>query len=275
MGLATRLLGQDASLVTSIFVWPERQTHVVEAAGERYVVKLDDDHGRLAHEAEGQRIAAALGVPVAELVAEEPGTLVMRFVPGVAVADHGTAAAAHATGRLLRVLHDRGPVTVDDDGHGRWSDAVVAWLEPELRWCLDAGFVDASTEQAVATALDEARPELDAHRPVWCHGDFQAAHVLVDPATDTVRAFLDFADHHTAEPGWDISVFTIYDEGLLAPLLDGYGANDALRAALDRTLPLYRALRLLGSVRWLAERDHPAVDDHLRRIHAWQREQRT
>jgi aminoglycoside phosphotransferase (APT) family kinase protein len=274
MGRATRLLGQDASLVTSIFVWPDRQTHVVEAAGERYMVKLDDDHVKLAHEAEGQRIAGALGVPVAEIVAEEPGTIVMRFVAGTAVVDHGTAAAAHATGRLLRVLHDRGPVGADYDGHARWSEAVVAWLEPELRWCLDAGLVDASTERAVARALDAARPELDAHPPVWCHGDFQAAHVLVDPATDEVTAFLDFADHHTAEPGWDMSVFTIYDEGLLAPLLDGYGASTALRAALDRTLPLYRALRLLGSVRWLSERDHPAIADHLRRVHAWEEEQR-
>jgi hypothetical protein len=44
-----------------------------------------------------------------------------------------------------------------------------------------------------------------------------------------------------------------------------------LRDALTLTLPLYRVLRLLGSVRWLAERDHPAVDDHVARIHAWQR----
>jgi hypothetical protein len=42
-----------------------------------------------------------------------------------------------------------------------------------------------------------------------------------------------------------------------------------LRDALTVTLPLYRALRLLGSVRWLAEHDHPAVADHVARIERW------
>src|SRR5262249_33297909 len=99
--------------------------------------------------------------------------------------------------------------------------------------------------------------------------DFQAAHVLVDPAVDRVRAFLDFADHRIGEPGWDIAVVSLYDESLVTPLLDGYDASRELRAALDLTLPLYRVLRLLGSARWLPERDHPALDDHLARIHAW------
>jgi hypothetical protein len=94
--------------------------------------------------------------------------------------------------------------------------------------------------------------------------------VLADPSTNRVTAFLDFADHQTAEPGWDVSVFTLYDESLLDPLLAGYGASPQLRDALRRTLPLYRVLRLLGSVRWLAARNHPAVADHLERITAWE-----
>ena len=118
-------------------------------------------------------------------------------------------------------------------------------------------------------AFEAARPTLDAYRPVWCHGDFQTAHVLIDPAASGVQAILDFADHRIGEPGWDLAVLTLYDETLLAPVLDGYRAGSELRAALTRTLPLYRVLRLLGSVRWLARPNHPAVAGHRARIDAW------
>jgi aminoglycoside phosphotransferase (APT) family kinase protein len=168
-------------------------------------------------------------------------------------------------------MHDRGPYQSDYAGHAKWSDAVEAWLEPELEGCLADGHVDEQRAADVWRALDDARDALDAHPPVWCHGDFQAAHVLADPATDCVVAILDFADHRTGAPGWDMSVFTLYNEALIDPLLDGYEASASLRAALHLTLPLYRVLRLLGSVRWLAERNHPAMHDHLARIHAWER----
>jgi aminoglycoside phosphotransferase (APT) family kinase protein len=195
----------------------------------------------------------------------------MRFVEGLPLTEPAPAAAVVETGRWLRVMHDRGATEPDYGGHRRWSDAVEAWLAPELDGCVRDGQVGASLAEEVRAALDDAREALDAHRPVWCHGDFQAAHVLADPATAHVTAILDFADHRTGEPGWDMSVFTIYDESLIDPLLDGYDASATLRDALTLTLPLYRVLRLLGSVRWLAERDHPAVDDHVARIHAWQR----
>jgi aminoglycoside phosphotransferase (APT) family kinase protein len=269
MGRATRLLGRPARLVRPVFEWPDRTTLVVESAGERFLVKIDADVTRLAHEAFGQRQAGRLGVPVAELYAAEPGALLMRFVEGVSLADFAARDAVVETGRWLRRLHDHGATTPDYDGHERWSDAVAAWLAPELDGCLAEGLVDGSLAAKVHHALDDARDALDAAPPVWCHGDFQAAHVLADPFTNAVTAFLDFADHRTGEPGWDIAVFTLYDEALLDPLLAGYDASPQLRASLERTLPLYRALRLLGSVRWLIEHDHPAVSDHLARIDAW------
>ena len=37
MGRATRLLGQDVTLVTPILVWHERETHFVVAGGDRFV----------------------------------------------------------------------------------------------------------------------------------------------------------------------------------------------------------------------------------------------
>jgi aminoglycoside phosphotransferase (APT) family kinase protein len=270
MGRAARLLGRPVALVRPVFEWPDRATLVIESAGERYLLKVDADVTRLAHEAEGQRQAGRLGVPVAELCAAEPGTLVMRFVPGVSLSEHAARDAVIDTGRWLRRLHDGGDATADYDGHERWSDAVEAWLEPELRGCIADGHVDDALAAQVHRALDDARVTLDEAPRVWCHGDFQAAHVLADPSTNRVTAFLDFADHHTGEPGWDIAVFTLYDERLLVPLLDGYGTSTELRDALRLTLPLYRVLRLLGSVRWLAERNHPAVADHLERIAAWE-----
>jgi aminoglycoside phosphotransferase (APT) family kinase protein len=256
--------------VEPLFEWPDRQTAVVTAGSERFVVKLDADHERIAHEAAGQRTAAALGVPVPRIVAEQPGALLMTFVDGVSLSDRGARDAVVDTGRWLRRLHDGGNTTPDYEGHERWSDAVEAWLEPELQGCIADRHVDDALAAKVHRALDDARDTLDESPRVWCHGDFQAAHVLADPSTNCVTAFLDFADHQTAEPGWDIGVFTLYDESLLDPLLDGYGASAELRDGLGRTLPLYRVLRLLGSVRWLAARHHPAVADHLERITAWE-----
>jgi Ser/Thr protein kinase RdoA (MazF antagonist) len=270
MGRAARLLGRPVTLLRPVFEWPDRTTLVIESAGERFLLKVDADVTRLTREAFGQRQAGHLGVPVAELYAAEPGALVMRFVEGVPLSEHAATSAVVETGRYLRLLHERGATTPDYDGHAHWSDAVEEWLAPELAACLADGLVDDGLAARVHDALDRARDALDESPPVWCHGDFQTAHVLADPYTDRVTAFLDFADHRTGEPGWDIAVFTIYDESLLDPLLDGYEASPQLRQSLERTLPLYRALRLLGSVRWLVERDHPAVADHLARLEAWQ-----
>ena len=265
VAVAGELLRAPVTLERTIFSWTDHQTHVVRAADDRYIVKLDTDLDRLARELRAHRAAGAAGVPVPEVVASRPGAYVMRFVSGVPVRDHPARDAVVDTGRLLRRLHDLAvqPPAVP------WADTVAAWLEPELAYCERAGHISSEQAASVRRELAATRDALDALPVVWCHGDFQTAHVLVDATSNRVRAFLDFADHRAGAAAWDVAVFTIYDESLLDPLLDGYGASAMLRDALRATLPLYRVLRLLGSVRWLEEQHHPAVADHLARVEAW------
>jgi aminoglycoside phosphotransferase (APT) family kinase protein len=102
---------------------------------------------------------------------------------------------------------------------------------------------------------------------VWCHGDLQPDHVLVDPATDRVTAMIDWADSGAGDFVWDFAVLTL-DGAPLDDLLDGYGATRAQRAALDALLPLYSVVRLAGEAGWLAEHGFPYTDN-LRRVREW------
>src|SRR6266704_3398534 len=93
-----------------------------------------------------------------------------------------------------------------------------------------------------------------AQRPVvLLHGDLQTAHILVDPQTEKVLAFLDFADAQPGDPLLDIAVLTLWDPGLTDFLLEGYSGM-ANTEETKQLLSLYRLLRHLAEIPWLLER---------------------
>jgi aminoglycoside phosphotransferase (APT) family kinase protein len=112
---------------------------------------------------------------------------------------------------------------------------------------------------------------LDTPHLGWCHGDFQTEHVIVDPATDRVSAIIDWADQGSGDIAWDVAVLTIDNDAHLRIFLDGYDADDELRAAIDQLLPLYSVVRLTGEAGWFAEHGYPPGES-LRRAITWRPE---
>jgi len=128
--------------------------------------------------------------------------------------------------------------------------------------------VDLPAQQArrIRSAVHTAVPLLESPHIVWCHGDLQPDHVLVDPATSRVTAIIDWADHGSGDAGWDLAVLTLDDTSHLDAFFDGYGANAELRDAVSRLLPLYSVVRLVGEAGWLAEHDLPYAENLQRGI---------
>jgi aminoglycoside phosphotransferase (APT) family kinase protein len=267
IALARELLGGAPDEIDPLVVWDDRSTHRVTIGAEQFVVKSDDDHETVARESQGQQRAAAAGVRVPEIVAVVDDAFAMRWVDGAALNDL-PADAWRDTGTQIRFAQDLGggglPFGTGFGGfepeQPTWREFFEVFAESMLRDCeRDLDFPPDSAMRA-SDALVAAGPFLDAPHLVWCHGDFQPEHVIVDAATNRVAAIIDWADQGAGDVGWDMSVLTLDHRRHLDAVLDGYGAGDELRAALDRLLPLYDAVRVIGAATWYAEHNLPTAD---------------
>jgi aminoglycoside phosphotransferase (APT) family kinase protein len=265
--LAGELLGGAPDEVEPLVVWDDRSTHRVTIGAERFVVKSDDDYETVAREAAGQQRAAAAGVRVPEIVAVVDDAFAMRWVDGVTLADHPGPDDWRDTGAQIRLAHDLGggglPFGTGFGGfepeQPTWREFFAAFAERMLRDCeRDLDFPSDSATR-VREALVAAGPLLDAPHLAWCHGDFQPEHVIVDASSNRVVAIIDWADQGAGDVGWDMSVLTLDHRRHLDAVLDGYGADDDLRAALDQLLPLYDAVRVIGAATWYAEHNLPTA----------------
>ena len=256
-------------------MWDDHATVRVTLRGRRYVVKTDQSHGTVAREAAAYRRAAAAGVRVPHLVAVTDDALLTTWVDGVTLDQRPTAGAWRDTGAQLRIAHDlsRDPTFGAGFGgyepeHPSWRDFFESFAERELQLCERVLDFPAEHAERIRAALRMAAPLLDSPIVGWCHGDFQPEHVLVDPATNRVASIIDWADHGSADIGWDVMVLTLDDPSHLGALLDGYDAEGDLRAALAERLPLFGVIRLLSEAHWLAEHNLP-FENSLRRAIAW------
>jgi aminoglycoside phosphotransferase (APT) family kinase protein len=234
--------------------------------GEHAVVKTDDDPRTMTNEVDGHRRAAAAGVCVPELLGAVDDAFAMRWVDGVTLRRHPTAAAWRAAGREVRFVHDVDAEPPFGTGFGGFNPSRPTWrqffelfADQMLTSCeRDLGLPRAEGDR-IRAALHDA-PGLDTPHVVWCHGDLQPEHILVDPATDRVTAIIDWADHGAGDFVWDFAVLTL-DGAPTAALLDGYGATREQCAALDALLPLYSVVRLVGEAGWFAEHGFPYADN--------------
>jgi fructosamine-3-kinase len=274
--LARELLGRDPDEIEPLVVWTDRATHRVAIGVERFVVKTDDDLATVAREVAGQRRAADNGVPVAEIVAVADDAFAMRWVNGVTLNDL-PAEAWRDAGTQIRLAHDVGGDGLPfgtgfggfEPGHPTWREFFEAFGESMLRDCeRDLEFPPAAAGR-IRDALRVGAPMLDTPHLVWCHGDLQPDHVIVDPATNRVAAIIDWADNGCGDVGWDVAVLTIDHHEQRDAFLAGYGASSELRTALDQLLPLYEVVRLVGEAGWFAEHGYPP-GENLRRAIEWQ-----
>jgi aminoglycoside phosphotransferase (APT) family kinase protein len=257
---AVRAAGRPGSNLTSRWFTEGRAIFFQGRPVPPVFVKVYRQASALAHEVAMLDRAASVGIPIPSRMlfqAGPPAVFITRMVDGVRLSSDYPV-AAEETGRLLRLFHALGASPPFSGGQSRWEDFVCWWADREIDAAVERGMIAVDDGHRLSRHFSDVRPLL-ADRPcVLTIGDFQAEHVLIDPATQRVNAFLDFVDVQPGDPLIDVSVLTLWDVPLAAPVLRGYGIDPVEAEAL---LPTYRLLRYLAAAVWL----------HDRRVEPWAR----
>lgn len=238
--------------------------------GRAAVVKVDGSSRRHRRERAALTTLADSLVPVPPiLLADEgpPAVIVLERVAGRALSSGPVSSPAGpawgegwvAAGRVLRRLHGvRAPGDLEPFGWTgqTWGTYMRAWARRERRPArtVRAALGDRAVDR-LCDRIDRSLGRLAVFPTAFLHGDAQAEHVLMNPEAphNRVRALIDFGDTGVGDPAWDLAVLTLHHTERLADVLTGYRSDAVLLAHIDRVLPAYAGLRLLGSVTWMEE----------------------
>jgi Ser/Thr protein kinase RdoA (MazF antagonist) len=251
------LVGGPVRVVNTLVERDERCVIEVELPdGRAAVAKCVVDPGRADVEALALNATAGAGVPVPRLIARDRGSppvLLLERVDGDWLAPDRPATAWAATGAAVRRLHGVAvpglPAFAGRDGWAAGLRALADHWGPRAgaaglgRRVVDAG-------RGAADRLVRSGPA--EPRIVTLHGDCVPVHVRLDD-DDRVVGMLDLGDACRGDPAWDLAVLTMRSRERLPAVLDGYRADPDLRAWTARAWPVYRALRLVAEVGWLAD----------------------
>lgn len=120
---------------------------------------------------------------------------------------------------------------------------MAADLDGECEWLVGTGVLPADL---VSRNRRVAEAALRPYRPVFMHGDLQAAHVFVEG--DVVTGVLDWSEAGQGDALFDLAVLTLGHEEHLGDILAGYGADVDLEVIHG-----WWSLRCLRAIRWLIE----------------------
>ncbi len=253
----THLTGSEDTL-KPLYLQPDRALFLAE--NQRIILKVYTAGTALQREYATAQKAASIGVPTAKMLrldAGPPAVLAMKQVPGHPLSSRNPFAAKEA-GRYLQRLHTLEAQPPFSGGQQQWDAFICWWANEEREKVKRLGVLDPFQMSELQEQFDHLQPLL-AQRPIaLLHGDLQAAHILVDPQTEQVLAFLDFADAQPGDPLLDIAVVTLWEPGLTDFLLEGYGGI-AYTEETKQLLSLYRLLRHLAEIPWLLERGFKAL----------------
>lgn len=254
---ALSALGRDAGGLSVVWFTSERAILLQEEPVPSLYLKVYQQAAQLEREVATMERAAAAGIPVATRLAfhaDPPAVLITERVGGIPLAS-SYPLAAEETGRLLRRFHALGARPPFVDGQSDWSAFIRSWANREIATMVERRAIDPGDGQRLYRHFAASAVVLSARPCVLIHADLQAEHVLIDPITQQVTAFLDFVDTQPGDPLMDIAVLTLWESELVALILDGYGAEGDEDVDL---LPTYRLLRHLGAANWLVEHGVPA-----------------
>ncbi|WP_306747965.1 HAD-IA family hydrolase [Saccharothrix yanglingensis] len=225
--------------------------------GRRAVVKVDTDGVRHHRERTGLLAAADAGAPVPLVLWHGHDGfhfLVLEEVPTTrSLVDED--APWRVAGAAVRALHDT-PVPPGTamfcDGVGEWEQHVDHRVAVECAAAVERGLLDQAESDAVRRyALRTLAAAGPAPRAL-VHGDLQARHLLVHG--DRV-VLVDFGDVGWGDPVMDLVVLTHFHPWRRDEVLDGYGADGALRERVELLAPLYSLWRNLFVSRWYFENE--------------------
>lgn len=188
---------------------------VVERDGRTLVEKRMSDPARHDTELRALRALAGSGLPVPEVVASAPGSILMSRMPGDrldAASPDERLRALRASGGLLRRLHETPP---------------PAGLAPAPDDELIVQRYRAAGGPAIALAVPAPHP------PAFCHGDWTDANLLA--VDGEVSAVVDWEAAHVGDPVRELARAAWgaarKDPRSFGALVDGYGADRAAAVA--------------------------------------------
>jgi aminoglycoside phosphotransferase (APT) family kinase protein len=243
----------------------------LDPAGRPVVIKADRDVARSRREHRALAAAAAAGVPVPtvhERLDEPPALLVLEHIEGRPLASTSPDEHWRTIGRHLRGLHDRAaPDGLPMFGGGEtWWSGLRRLADWATDWCRARPILEPDVLARLQALMWSAFARDDQPADRLLHGDCGPYHWLL--REDTVAAVVDFGDSGRGDPAWDLAVLVLWDCDRLPAVLDGYGADQAMRTHLDAVLRPYTVIRHLLAIPWLVEHDEdptPTVVE-LRRI---------
>jgi aminoglycoside phosphotransferase (APT) family kinase protein len=171
---------------------------------------------------------ATLPVPRITFADPDAGLLAYRKLPGTPLLDMAVAhrpAIAGALGEFLHAIHSiplaevGGIVPREDEPLQEWLDearAAFAEISPRL---------PASARQRIESFLRQS-PPAEPPRFTFCHNDFGAEHILIDPGTSRITGIIDWTDAAIADPVRDLALI-LRDLGpdALDRALESYGTD--------------------------------------------------
>ena len=209
------------------------------------------------------------------MVAAVDDAFAMRWVDGVTLRDHPTPDAWHDTGAQIRIAHDLdGGGPPFGTGFGGFEPEQPTWraffevfAESMLRGCERDLDFPAAPAARIRAALHAAAPRARRAPPrVVPRRSCNPSTCSSTRPRHDVMAIIDWADKGSGDIGWDVAVLTIDHASAADAFLDGYGAGQELRTALDQLLPLYKVVRLVGEAGWFAEHGFPPGENLQRAI---------
>src|SRR5260370_2629462 len=209
----THLTGSEDTL-KPLYLQPDRALFLAENLRIIFMVYLAGQ--ALQHEYAIAHKAASIGVPIPEMLGFEagpPAVLAMKQVLGHLLSSRTPFAAKEAPKDLPR-FHTLGAHPLFSGGQQQWDAFIFWWENEEVQKVKRLGVLDSYYMSQWQEQFETLRPLLVQRPVVLLHGDLQTAHILVDPQTEKVLAFLNFATPHPVYPLFDIPFFPLCDQYL-------------------------------------------------------------
>ncbi len=220
------------------------------------------------------RKAQARGVPIPEILMLETTqttVLAMKQVIGDPLSSNDSTAAREA-GKYIEQFHAIKTSPPFSGGQIQWHEFICWWSNREIA-SVEKLAIFTNNEIACMKNRFAAMEHTLLDRPIaLLHGDLQTEHILVNPQSQKVVAFLDFADAQPGDPLLDIAVLSLWDHSLADKVLEGYRSIEN-NEQTQHMLSQYRLLRCVAEVPWLldrgfkayAEKNVQAIKDNIRR----------
>jgi HAD superfamily hydrolase (TIGR01509 family) len=224
-------------------------------SGQRVVVKVDTVAERHLRESAGLRAAWHGGATVPEVLwSGHDGywfLVLTELATRTSLANGGTL--WREAGAAVRRLH-ASPIPAGMrmfcEGGDDWVEHIVHRIRAECAASVERGLLTRTeadfAQRHAVRVFAEAGPGTRA----LLHGDLQARHVLVHGDAVTL---VDFGDAGWGDPVLDLVVLTHWSPERLDAVLDGYGADDALRTRIGMLWTTYSLWRHLFVSRWYFE----------------------